>query len=237
MKPKQKYLGLFFFIIATLIILTLLISFFNLDIKLEHKFYRDNSWYIGNNQPWLWLYKYGTYPSIILSAAFLIVLLSSITISKFVPYRRYALLVLLTLFFGPGLIINAIFKDWWGRPRPRQIQDFGGKYEFRQVWQPGVPGKGNSFPSGHSSMGFHFIVVYYIFRRRRKLVSYLALSGSVIYGTVIGIARMVQGGHFASDVLWSAGFTYLTAIILYYVILKIPQYESENRFIKETSLN
>jgi membrane-associated PAP2 superfamily phosphatase len=29
---------------------------------------------------------------------------------------------------------------------------------------------------------------------------------------------MVQGAHFASDVLWSGGFTYLTGLLLYYAL-------------------
>jgi membrane-associated PAP2 superfamily phosphatase len=37
------------------------------------------------------------------------------------------------------------------------------------------------------------------------------------YGTVMGIGRMVQGGHFATDVLWAWGLTYLTGLILAYI--------------------
>lgn len=228
MKIKQKYLLIVLLEIITLIILTLLISYFNLDLRLQQKFYLNNSWYRAENQPWLWLYEYGTYPSIILTAISLIFLLGSITIQRFVPHRRYALLVILTLIIGPGLLINVIFKDHWGRPRPRQLQQFGGKWEFKEVWQRGIPGKGKSFPCGHCAMGFHFIVVYYIFRKRNKIISYGALGFSFVYGTLIGIARMVQGAHFASDVLWSAGFTILTATLLYYAILKIPQMEDHN---------
>ncbi len=34
----------------------------------------------------------------------------------------------------------------------------------------------------------------------------------------MAIVRMIQGGHFASDVLWAGGFTYLTGLIFYYVL-------------------
>ena len=233
MKNHQKFLIIISVKITILIILTFLFSHFNLDVSLQQKFYRDNTWYLANTQPWLWFYEYGIYPSIIMTAVFLVFLLGSISIRRFVPYRRYALLVVLTLIIGPGLLINGIFKDWWGRPRPRQLQQFGGKWEFREVWQQGIPGKGKSFPCGHCSMGFHFVVVYYIFRNRKRIIGYGALGGSLIYGTLIGIGRMAQGGHFASDVLWSAGLTYLTATILYHIILKIPQKET---VIKEKSM-
>ena len=34
------------------------------------------------------------------------------------PYRRQALYVLLVIALGPGLVVNLIVKDHWGRPRP-----------------------------------------------------------------------------------------------------------------------
>lgn len=239
MDSKQKYFLIVFLVIIILIILTLIISHFNLDIRLQQLFYHDNSWYLAKTQPWLWFYKYGTYPGIILGIISIVYLLFSLFIKKFIPYRRYALLVILTLIIGPGLLVNATFKDRWGRPRPRDLQQFGGKCEFQEVWQPGIPGKGKSFPSGHASMGFHFIVVYYLLEKRNRVIRYSALGGSVIYGSLIGVARMAQGGHFASDVIWAAGFTYLTAFILFYFVLKIPQKgtEKHHREEKPVSLN
>jgi membrane-associated PAP2 superfamily phosphatase len=35
----------------------------------------------------------------------------------------------------------------------------------------------------------------------------------------MGLGRMIQGGHFASDVLWSAGFIYIGGLILDRIIL------------------
>jgi len=118
--------------------------------------------------------------------------------------------------------VNTIFKDYWGRPRPRQVQEFGGRWEFKQVWQPGTPGKGKSFPCGHCSMGFFFIVLYYSFKQKHKILACASLVFSLTFGTFIGFARISQGGHFLSDVLWSCGLTYITTTILYYFILKIP---------------
>ncbi|HBH49073.1 MAG TPA: PAP2 family protein, partial [Bacteroidales bacterium] len=41
--------------------------------------------------------------------------------------RRWALMMILTIVLGPGLLVNATFKDNWGRPRPNEIVEFGGK--------------------------------------------------------------------------------------------------------------
>jgi lipid A 4'-phosphatase len=44
----------------------------------------------------------------------------------------------------------------------------------------------------------------HIWRRR------LLLAGVLGYGTLMGLARVVQGGHFASDVVWSGFLMCLT---------------------------
>ncbi len=36
------------------------------------------------------------------------------------------------------------------------------------------------------------------------------------YGSIVGLARMYQGRHFLSDVVFSFFFVYITAEILYY---------------------
>ncbi len=225
---QKKYLIVFIEIIV-LIILTLLISIFDLDIKIQRLFYQANSsssvWFLKENPFWQFGYHYGTLPAILLTFAALIGLILSWIKPKIKNYRRYFWLIILTLFIGPGLLVNAVFKDHWGRPRPRQVQQFGGRWEFKQIWQPGTPGKGKSFPCGHCSMGFFFITLYYVFKRKRKVLASSSIAFSIALGLFIGFARISQGGHFLSDVLWSWGLTYLTATILYYFVLKIPDLE------------
>jgi lipid A 4'-phosphatase len=33
----------------------------------------------------------------------------------------------------------------------------------------------------------------------------------------MGLGRMVQGGHFLTDVLWAGAITYLAGLVLYYI--------------------
>ena len=215
--------------ISVLFILTLLISIVDLDIKVQSLFYQANSsasvWFQKENPFWQFGYHYGTLPAILLTFAALIGLILSWIKPKIKNYRRYFLIIILTLIIGPGLLVNAIFKDHWGRPRPRQVQEFGGRWEFKEVWQAGTPGKGKSFPCGHCSMGFFFIILYYAFKQKHKVLAYSSFAFSIALGMFIGFARISQGGHFLSDVLWSWGLTYLTATILYYFILKIPDHK------------
>ena len=39
---------------------------------------------------------------------------------------RAAVLLIATLALGPGLLTNAVLKQYWGRPRPIDVAQFGG---------------------------------------------------------------------------------------------------------------
>ena len=39
---------------------------------------------------------------------------------------RAAVFLVLSLLLGPGLLVNVILKDNWGRPRPGSVVEFGG---------------------------------------------------------------------------------------------------------------
>ena len=52
-----------------------------------------------------------------------------------------------------------------------------------------------------------------MYRRRPWLAAGFLLLG-LVCGGVIGLARIVAGCHFPSDVLWSGGIIYFTALAL-----------------------
>jgi hypothetical protein len=135
---------------------------------------------------------------------------------------RYFLLVLLTSIIGAGFLVNTVLKPYCGRPRPSQVREFGGHYVYRHVLDPGIPGKGESFPSGHSTMGFVFISLVY-FRRKSPMIAWLGGLAGLTYGSLISAARVVQGAHFVTDCFWSLGVLWLTATVLYYFVLRIPE--------------
>jgi membrane-associated PAP2 superfamily phosphatase len=114
------------------------------------------------------------------------------------------------LAIGPGLIVNGVFKPYWGRPRPHCTIPFGGDQEFLPVLQKGCDQDYASFPCGHASMGFYLMAPAFVFYRRKP---WLAMA-FLCLGLVAGITRIVEGSHFASDVLWSGGFVYFTGLAL-----------------------
>ena len=199
--------------LLALALLTLLFRVTDLDLRLQSLFFiRGEGWIYGEGNPWLFLYDYGTLPAVVLAAASFVLFIASFRLPRVLPYRRETLFLVLLLIIGPGLVVNVIFKDHWGRPRPREIETFSGQERFLPAWDKGLSGSGKSFPSGHASMGFYLFSPYFLLRgtsRKRTGWSLFFLFLGLGYGTLMGVGRMIQGGHFASDVIWSAGFVYL----------------------------
>jgi membrane-associated PAP2 superfamily phosphatase len=151
--------------------------------------------------------------------------IASLIWSRLSPYRRAGFFFAAVLALGPGLLINSVFKAHWGRPRPRQTVEFGGNLPFVSVWVRTSLSKSRSFPSGHASMGFYLMAPAFLLYRRRRGLALAFVFVGLLSGGYIGLARVVQGAHFPSDVVWSAGMVYLSGLVLVYVFdLRRPSY-------------
>jgi lipid A 4'-phosphatase len=128
------------------------------------------------------------------------------------PQRKRVAYLLAVLVLGPGLLVNTVLKDNWGRPRPVHLVQFGGTAEFTPMFQPSKQCKRNcSFVSGHAAAGFYPMAGFWVTRRRRWLV------GGIAFGLLVGFARMAMGAHFLSDVLFAGICVYFTCRLLAYV--------------------
>jgi len=125
------------------------------------------------------------------------------------------LFVILVLAIGSGLIVNALLKENWGRPRPAQSTLFNGKMEFKPAFIMSNQ-DGYSFSCGHASAAFALIAYAMLAKRRKKLWMTLVVG----YGSVVGLARMAAGGHFLSDVVVSFFIVLITAKMLYYLMFE-----------------
>jgi len=131
--------------------------------------------------------------------------------------RCAALYLLLVMIIGPGLLVNTVFKDQWGRARPSQVEQFGGTKLFTRAAIPTDQCEKNcSFVSGHASVGFFFLALAFVWPRRRIL--WLAVGTGM--GLGIGFIRMLQGGHFFSDVIFCGIVVYLTARVLHALMFR-----------------
>jgi len=136
-----------------------------------------------------------------------------------VPGRRRAgIFLLLALALGPGLMVNTVFKDHWGRARPAQLAEFGGDKHYVIAGKPGDQCRSNcSFPAGDPSVGFVLVSVAFLLpggRGRRW-----AMAGALGLGSALGLMRIAQGGHFLSDVVATGFLVFGLSWALYRLIV------------------
>lgn len=118
---------------------------------------------------------------------------------------RMILFVLLSFALAPGLVVNILLKDHWGRARPAQITEFGGSRQFTPPLQPAFQCQRNcAFVSGDASAGFALLSIAFVARPGwRRRLSLAALAA----GSLFGLIRILQGGHFLSDIVFSGLIT------------------------------
>ncbi len=200
------------------ILLSVLISAINADLKMERFFYSPGrGWFMGQEMPWYFLYRYGNIPAIIMGVGGGLVFLLSFFRKELVAYKKTGLFLFVFLILGPGLIVNTVLKDHWGRPRPADIVNFGGNEDFHQIWERGDAEHGKSFPSGHAAVGFFLFAPFFFLRKSHRPAALFFLVLGIFWGLFMGTGRMIQGGHFLSDVLWAGVIIYLVGQFLYYV--------------------
>lgn len=133
------------------------------------------------------------------------------------PWLRLAaaqwLFVLICLCVGPGLVANTLLKDQWGRARPREVAEFGGKRTFTPPLVPTNQCARNcSFVSGEASSAF---VPFYAAALAVPQWAAPLIAAGTLAGLGAGAIRISQGAHFLSDVIFSGVFMALTAVLVH----------------------
>ena len=107
--------------------------------------------------------------------------------------------------FNLVIVVNLFLKNIWGRARPGEILQFGGKENFTPWYQISDACANNcSFVSGDAAVGFSLIAFYFL----TKKITFFWLS--LFFGFGIGLVRIMEGGHFVSDVVMAAAVLYLS---------------------------
>lgn len=195
-----------------LLLATALFRLTALDLTLAGRaFAREAGWASSEAGFWGWLYRLAPWPAILLGLASLAHLGASLRWASLRRHNRRAWCVLAALAVGPGLIVNATLKDHYGRPRPRQVEAFGGPYTYLPVLTPGPHRDARSFPSGHASIAFFLLTPFFFLRHRR--LAWACLLAGLGWGLLVGGARVMQGGHWPSDVLWAGAIVYFTGYL------------------------
>jgi membrane-associated PAP2 superfamily phosphatase len=193
------------------------------DIAVASRYFTPGEgWTHQNDTVIQLLYRYGPWMAISLSVGGLgLGLLCTFGPRRDAAMARRAWLFPLLLLLGPGLLVNAVGKDNWGRPRPKQIQEFGGPDTYITAGAVGPIAKDRkSFPSGHASMGFYLLGGYFIWRGRRPVLARASVVTGLLMGAAIGWARIVQGGHFLSDVIWAGAAVFIAGEVIAWLLLR-----------------
>src|SRR3974390_1887930 len=166
--------------------------------------------FVVNAQPWVQHTRLAARILIVLLAlpAFLAILLKLVRPRRpMLIEARAAFFWVATLVLGPGILTNLVLKDHWGRPRPIDVQQFGGDYRFEPWWDPRGDCPNNcSFVAGEPSGAFWTLAPAALAPPPLQAIAY---GAALVFGVALGASRMAAGAHFFSDVIFAGVLMYL----------------------------
>jgi lipid A 4'-phosphatase len=179
--------------------------------------------FVVNAQPWV---QHTRTAARILIALLALPGFIAILLKLILPHRRMliearaAIFLIATLALGPGVLTNLVLKDHWGRPRPIDIQQFGGEERFVPWWDP----RGNcpnncSFIAGEPSGAFWTLAPAALVPPPVQGVAY---GAALAFGVALGGFRMAAGAHFFSDVVFAGVLMYLLIWTAHGLIYRWP---------------
>ena len=197
----------------------------DIDLWMSGLFYRpDGGFYLKDS--WWAVAIYDSIPIIVIAVGVgsLLFLVGNLARKRQVGplSNRFLLFMLAALAVGPGLVVNAGFKDNWGRARPRDVTEFSGEKQFTPALQPTDQcGRNCSFVAGHPSVVFWLAALGFavVARKRRNQV----FAAAAALGLVAGFGRIVQGGHFLSDVIFSGLSVFAVVWVLATYVFKLDE--------------
>jgi membrane-associated PAP2 superfamily phosphatase len=131
------------------------------------------------------------------------------------------------LVLGVWLLVNEGFKEHWGRPRPGAVATLGGELPFRSIAQPSSLCASNcSFPSGHAAQGYAVMVAGLLAAPHRRRAW---LRAGLAAGLLIGAGRVLQGGHFLSDILFAGLMVWGLTLLLRAVAVRLRRRRVQRR--------
>jgi lipid A 4'-phosphatase len=218
----RKTPSLFFALVGFFVFLALIPTLWlELDLQAAALFTGDAPKIAAVN--WWWVETINRYVPlafrIMVFTALVLWLVASLKV-QWSHWRLPLAFIVLSGLLGPGLLVNAGFKDQWQRARPYQVENFGGTQKFSRA---GVMTdqciKNCSFVSGHVACGFFFASLMLLHRRRQVIWALIGTSA----GLLIGFARMAAVAHWLSDVLWAAPITLMCSWVIWKILNRLYQ--------------
>jgi membrane-associated PAP2 superfamily phosphatase len=190
--------------------------------------------FVVNAQPWV---QHTRTAARILIALLALPAFLAIVLKLIWPHRRMliearaAIFLIATLALGPGVLTNLILKDHWGRPRPIDVQQFGGDYRFVPWWDPrgGCPNN-CSFVAGEPSSAFWTLAPAALAPPPIQAVAY---GAALVFGISLGVFRIAAGAHFFSDVVFAGVLIYLVIWTAHGLIYRWPATRLDEKALQD----
>lgn len=129
-------------------------------------------------------------------------------------YVKIAVMVLL-LYISLKVILD-ITKVLFGRVRYKYLSS---NYSDYTQWYiiNGPDSENQSFPSGHSAYAWLFLPFLILIKneKMKKPIKILITMSVISYGLFISMSRIILGGHYCSDILFSTGIASVLTILFY----------------------
>lgn len=216
------YIGIFSILISIVFVI-----FNEIDLAVSARYYTPGIGFTFNDTELAILLKQVVRPTFklatILSLLF-VLLLSFIMPQAMQSMRKHALFLFTCIALGPGLMVEGVLKNVFGRARPQDIIEFGGELIHSPAWIiSGECTRNCSFVSGDVSGVAILMALPLIIPRFR-----LALSIPILTMTGFAMAyRILAGKHFLSDTVISACLTIGLVYFIHYLF-----YQRQKKNIK-----
>ncbi len=211
-----RYIELFLFTLLGFIFF----FYSQIDIYTSSLFFKDGEFYLKDSAFASFMYQYVEKITLTVGILVLIAFIVSYFKKKFLGFtKKDYLFVITSILLGPLLIVNMLLKNFVGRPRPRHLEIFGGDAPFYKAFDftANYCDSNCSFVCGHCSAGFIFIVFAYLFTGTKRKVIF---SLGFLYGVAASLGRIMQGGHFLSDAVFSFIFVYFSIKVVYHLFYR-----------------
>lgn len=198
------------------------LSFPQIDIAVSSLFFDPNlGFWMNKSDGFQFLrdiYQLG-YVAIILTALILLINTLIRQVKPLVPWQFWTFVVT-SFAIGPGLIVNAVLKNNWGRARPAHVLEFGGEKTFSPALMISDQCPSNcAFTSGEGAAIFTaaFVLGIVILKRHTpdakiNWVAGIILAAVTLFGAGL---RITMGRHFLSDTIFSALICAIVCLLLY----------------------
>lgn len=187
---------------ASLLIILIIVPPHAFDLSISFAFF-DNGWPWHQNEVFTWIFY--KLPKVV---PFLIALPLIIYMIKLVSQGERLLqhdLGRRALYIVVAMALSAItvwwLKDTTGVPCPWDVVHFGGKANVTDPTFSLTHQHGRCWPSSHAGTGFVLFALYFALKDRWPRVAIASGLFALIFGSVCGFARVMEGAHFVSHVV------------------------------------